>query len=345
DIGKLAIPDAVLRKDGPLDPEEQRIMRSHVEHGIRFVKGVSFLRPALNIIATHHEHVDGSGYPRGLRADEIPLAARMFIACDAFDAMVHDRPYRAALQPEQALAELARHTGTQFDPDVIAALERNLDDLTAVEDRPPIPSLSASARTGRRRRDAAHAGRQVFDTVDQAMVLLSPDGAVQDANPRFLDLFGLVQAPVGMLLHELVDRSVLGVGNRASARTQWEQLERDLFHGRREGSFVHVDGRAMRWFSNVILGEGDAVIGRVLVVDHHAVPAAPDVVDGLRETVSDALPDLRALAAELDRPTGTTDGPDADARAARVRAGLERLESLARRLEADVAGAVHEGEL
>ncbi|MBW3619000.1 MAG: HD domain-containing protein [Actinobacteria bacterium] len=342
DIGKLAIPDAVLRKEGPLDPEEQRIMRSHVEHGIRFVKGVSFLRPALNIIATHHEHVDGSGYPRGLRTDEIPLAARMFIVCDAFDAMVHDRPYRDALPAERALSELGRHGGTQFDPDVIAAVERNLDGLTAVEDRPAIPSLSAAAMTGRRRRDAQQAGHQVFDAVDQAMVLMSPDGAIQDANPRFLDLFGLVQAPVGMLLHELVDRSVLGLGDRADARTQWEQLERDLFHGRREGRFVQADGRAMRWFSNVILGEGDAVIGRVLVVDHHTEPVAAGVVEDLRTTIGSTLPDLQALADELGLLAGVDETDDATvgARAQRVRDGLERLEALARRLESDVADEV-----
>jgi PAS domain-containing protein len=337
DIGKLAIPDAVLMKEGPLDEEEQRIMRSHVEHGIRFVKGVSFLRPALNIIATHHEHVDGSGYPRGLQRDEIPLAARMFIVCDALDAMLHDRPYRRALPPGRALAELERHAGRQFDPDVIEAVGRNLAELTGVEDRPPIPSLSTAAESGRRRRDADHAGRLVFESVDQAMVLLAPDGAVVDANPRFLDLFRLVQAPVGMLLHELVDRSLVGVGDRAGARTQWQQLERDLFHGRREGGFIDVDGRHLRWFSNVIRGDGDAVIGRVLVVDDHPVRVATDVLDELRATVADTLPDVSELARLLD-----AEGDDVEAgrtaRAERVRQGLRRLGALAERLGSDLAG-------
>ena len=106
DIGKLAVPDAVLGKEGPLTTDERTVMRSHVEHGIRFIKGVSFLRPALNIIATHHENYDGSGYPRGLGSGAIPLAARMFSVCDTFDAMIHDRPYRRALDPEEAVAEL-----------------------------------------------------------------------------------------------------------------------------------------------------------------------------------------------------------------------------------------------
>lgn len=270
DIGKLAVPDAVLCKEGPLDHDERRVMRAHVEHGIRFVKGVSFLRPALTIIATHHEHYDGTGYPQGLRASEIPLAARMFLVCDAFDAMIHDRPYRRALPPEQALDELRRHRGVQFDPDVVAAVERILDHWLTVDDRPPIPELSAAAASAQQRRRSEVAIRQVFDALDQPMVLISPDGHVQDANRRFLEFFRLLDAPVGMLLHEAIERSPGAPAGDHEARDGWRRLERDMFRGRREGGFRAPDGRRLGWFSNVIHGDAGAVVGRV-VVDRKSV--------------------------------------------------------------------------
>ncbi len=122
DIGKIGVPDAVLRKPGPLDAEEWEIIRSHSMQGYRMLAGVRFLATAAELVLCHHEHFDGSGYPRGLRGEQIPLAARIFAVADAYDAIMAARPYKAARTSAEAYDEIARHAGTQFDPRVVDAL-------------------------------------------------------------------------------------------------------------------------------------------------------------------------------------------------------------------------------
>jgi putative two-component system response regulator len=110
DIGKIAVPDAVLLKPGRLNGAEWQIMRSHVEIGVKICAPLRTLRPVLPIIRHHHEHGDGSGYPDALRDDEIPLLARIFQVVDVFDALTNDRPYRKALAIEEALALQGKET-------------------------------------------------------------------------------------------------------------------------------------------------------------------------------------------------------------------------------------------
>jgi response regulator RpfG family c-di-GMP phosphodiesterase len=124
DIGKIGIPDAILLKPDKLTPEEWTTMRRHPEIGKRLIEGVPFLRGAIPIVYCHHEKWDGSGYPRGLRGEEIPLGARIFAVVDAFDAMTFDRPYSKAIPFEAAFAEIKRSTGTHFDPGVVKAFLR-----------------------------------------------------------------------------------------------------------------------------------------------------------------------------------------------------------------------------
>ena len=119
DIGKMAIPDQILRKPGPLTPEEREVMRTHCEIGYNMVTRIPFLREAAEIVLSHQEHYDGSGYPRGLRGNEIPLGARIFAVADTLDAMISDRPYRKALPISTAKAEILRCSETQFDPKVV----------------------------------------------------------------------------------------------------------------------------------------------------------------------------------------------------------------------------------
>src|SRR5579859_7833947 len=116
DIGKMAIPDLILRKPGPLTPEERGIMRTHCEIGYNMVTRIPFLREAAEIVLSHQEYYDGSGYPRGLRGEQIPLGARIFAVADALDAMISDRPYRKALSISHAREEIQRCSGSQFDP-------------------------------------------------------------------------------------------------------------------------------------------------------------------------------------------------------------------------------------
>ena len=119
DIGKIGIPEQILSKPGPLTDDEWAIMRTHPLLGAQILSPVKFLHPALPIVEAHHEKWDGSGYPRGLRGEDIPLGARIFALVDAFDAMTSDRPYRRSLTFEQALEQIARAGGTQFDPEVV----------------------------------------------------------------------------------------------------------------------------------------------------------------------------------------------------------------------------------
>lgn len=332
DIGKLAVPDAILGKAGPLTPPEQRVMRSHVEHGIRLVKGVSFLRPALTIIATHHERFDGSGYPQGIRGEEIPLAARMFSVCDTFDAMVHDRPYRRALTTEQATEELRRCAGTQFDPEIVEGFEASYDRMLEVEERPPVPGQTAAIRSARRTRDADLVATKLFDSVDQAMVLISPEGAIREANHGFLRMFDLVDPPVGMMLHEVVRRSRAPQQHVDDLRLQLLRLERDLFHGRRQGA-ARLGDHDLRWFSNVIQGEGTAVVGRIVVLEEIARAPAYDLLRHARDELVRSLPTSDELALLLDAPA--PDDPRWVERTRRLRDGLERVRGLTERLESE----------
>ena len=142
DIGKMAIPDAILRKPGRLSPEEQEIMRQHAQLGYRMLRRIPFLREAADIVYSHQERFDGTGYPRGLKGDQIPLGARIFAIADTFDAITSDRPYRAAQSIPAGRREIERYSGRQFDPEIVQVFlsisEQIWQDLrTEIEVQPP----------------------------------------------------------------------------------------------------------------------------------------------------------------------------------------------------------------
>lgn len=118
DAGKVGIPERILNKPGPLSAAEWRVMRTHPLIGYQMLAGIPFLETAARVVRSHHEMFDGSGYPEGLKGEDIPLAARVFAVVDAFDAMTTDRPYRAALSIDHAAGEIERMAGSQFDPEV-----------------------------------------------------------------------------------------------------------------------------------------------------------------------------------------------------------------------------------
>jgi len=119
DIGKMAIPDGILRKPGPLDNDEKQIMRQHCQIGYNMLIRIPFLRDAAEIVLAHQEFYDGTGYPRELKGEQIPLGARIFTIADSLDAMISDRPYRRALPMSHAREEIQRCAGTQFDPAIV----------------------------------------------------------------------------------------------------------------------------------------------------------------------------------------------------------------------------------
>jgi HD-GYP domain-containing protein (c-di-GMP phosphodiesterase class II) len=127
DIGKIAIPDAILHKPRPLSDTEWKFMRSHTLIGERILAAATPLVSISRIVRSSHERWDGGGYPDGLAGEEIPLGARIVFACDAYDAITSAREYRAARSPQEASAELRHCSGTQFDPTVVNALHRILE--------------------------------------------------------------------------------------------------------------------------------------------------------------------------------------------------------------------------
>jgi len=160
DIGKIGVADAILRKPGPLTPEEWIEMKKHPEIGYRMIAHIPFLGPASLLVRHHHERWDGRGYPDGLAGEAIPLGARIFAVVDAFDAMTSDRPYRAALSCAAALAELERGSATQFDPEVVAVFSQLvISGAVAVQpdqpDQPAVPAELVERRGLSQRRGAA----------------------------------------------------------------------------------------------------------------------------------------------------------------------------------------------
>jgi len=119
DIGKMAIPDKILNKPGKLDADEFEIMREHAYHGYQIVKKIPFLAEAAEIVYSHQEKFDGSGYPRGLKGEQIPLGARIFSVADTLDAITSDRIYRPAQTLQAAQEEIKKWAGRQFDPEVV----------------------------------------------------------------------------------------------------------------------------------------------------------------------------------------------------------------------------------
>ncbi len=139
DIGKMGVPDEILRKDGPLTDDEWVLMRQHPDLAVQFLSGVNYLNDALDIPWCHHEKWDGTGYPRGLVGTEIPLAARIFAVIDVYDAVTSDRPYRRAHPHADVMTLIHDGRGTHFDPEVVDAFERLMYENPALRRTDPVP--------------------------------------------------------------------------------------------------------------------------------------------------------------------------------------------------------------
>jgi PAS domain S-box-containing protein len=149
DIGKIGVPDGILRKRGPLTPDEMRVMRTHTVLGGRILSGgrSSLMRTAESIALHHHERWDGAGYPQGLHGHEIPLAARVVAVADFFDALSHERPYRPALPAKEVTAAIADGAGSHFDPDLAEAFLRLAPPAARPETCNAHPSVHPDDRT------------------------------------------------------------------------------------------------------------------------------------------------------------------------------------------------------
>ena len=145
DIGKVAIPDSILHNNGPLGDHEWEIMREHPVIGERILRAIPGMGGIARIVRHEHERFDGGGYPDGLAGDDIPIGSRIILACDAYHAMTSDRPYRKAMSHAEAIEEIAKHAGTQFDPRVTGMLIGSLYGAKRAPD--PTPSSPEPVRS------------------------------------------------------------------------------------------------------------------------------------------------------------------------------------------------------
>jgi putative nucleotidyltransferase with HDIG domain len=129
DLGKIGIPDSILSKRGRLTPDEKEIMEAHPEIGYRIINHIDYFSKVSEIIYSHHEHYDGSGYPRALQGKEISIGSRIFAACDTLDALTVDRPYRAAVSFDEAKRYILDESGKMYDPEVIEVFRETEDEL------------------------------------------------------------------------------------------------------------------------------------------------------------------------------------------------------------------------
>lgn len=155
DLGKTAVPKAILTKPGPLDDGEWQAMRSHPREGYLSLLERLPIGDMLDVVLYHHERYDGSGYPDGLRGEEIPILARIFAVADAYDAMISDRPYRKATAPETAREEIVRCAGTQFDPVVVDFFCQHFAELREGLAREEKAAVRAAPPRGRSRSEDA----------------------------------------------------------------------------------------------------------------------------------------------------------------------------------------------
>jgi HD-GYP domain-containing protein (c-di-GMP phosphodiesterase class II) len=145
DVGKLAIPERILNKPGPLDDDEWRVMQTHAEIGGRILGCVRALAPVAALVRAHHERHDGTGYPLGLSGERIPLGARIIAVCDAYDAMTTQRVYNRPVAPAVALQRLRESAGTQFDPTVVEVVCETLEELLEAQTVRPAQHLPAES--------------------------------------------------------------------------------------------------------------------------------------------------------------------------------------------------------
>jgi len=166
DIGKIGVEDKILMKPMRLEPDEQELMRRHPIYGASILEPSAALRPLVPLVLHHHENFDGSGYPEGLKGEDIPMGARIIIVADAYEAMTSDRIYRKAIGHDRALDQLNKYKGIQFDPRIVRAIEQLLAKAGPgafdVSDLPPINYETLAELRRRLARDPvtrdAHAG-------------------------------------------------------------------------------------------------------------------------------------------------------------------------------------------
>jgi response regulator RpfG family c-di-GMP phosphodiesterase/putative methionine-R-sulfoxide reductase with GAF domain len=221
DIGKMGVPDSILHKPGPLTDEEWVIMRKHPNFAYDLISPIEYLRPSLDIPYCHHEKWDGTGYPRGLKGEQIPLSARLFAVVDVWDALTSDRPYRAAWTAERALTHIQEQTGTHFDPQVVEVFVRtHHQDLAVKKTQILIVDDDADVTQGLANdlgdqyevltADSGKAALGHFESKsDIAVILTDYQMATMNGIQLLAQVYKINPAVVGILMSGKIDQEIL----------------------------------------------------------------------------------------------------------------------------------------
>jgi diguanylate cyclase (GGDEF)-like protein/putative nucleotidyltransferase with HDIG domain len=293
DIGKLAVPEHIISKPGKLTPEEFEKMKVHPVVGAEILEQVAFPYPVVPIVRSHHEKWDGSGYPDGLRDQEIPIGARILAAVDCLDALASDRQYRRALPLDKAMEEVARLAGKSFDPAVVQVLRRRYEELERIAVNQPTQCKRLSTDVKIARGEAPAAG---FERSDEAVVsgqhtfLTSIAAARQEAQL----LFELTEE-LGCSLS--LDETLSVIATRLKRLIPYDAIA--VFISR-DGCLVpeYVNGESFRYLSSLEIPVGQGLSGWVAQNGRPILNGAPSVESGYL----DHAPNTTTLQSALSVP-------------------------------------------
>jgi diguanylate cyclase (GGDEF)-like protein/putative nucleotidyltransferase with HDIG domain len=298
DIGKLAVPEHIISKPGRLTPEEFEKMKIHPVVGAEILERVSFPYPVAPIVRAHHERWDGTGYPYGLKDEEIPLGARILSAVDCLDALASDRQYRRALPLDQAMNEVESLAGRSFDPAVVAVLKRRYVELEKMAQAQPVSAagLSTEIKIGKGTEPAARVRRMPAPTGSEYDFL----GSIAAARQEVQLLYELVQE-LGNSLS--LDETLSVVAVRLKKIVPYDAAAIYVCDG---GNLVprYVNGDDFRFFSSLRIPMGEGLSGWVAENRKPIVNGNPALEQGPQGSSSKPSSLSSALAVPLEGPTG-----------------------------------------
>jgi len=277
DVGKLAIPEHIISKPGKLTPEEFEKMKIHPVVGAEILERVEFPYPVVPIVRSHHERWDGSGYPDGLKGEQIPIGARILAAVDCLDALASDRQYRRALPLDQAMAEVSKMAGKSFDPQVVELLERHYVRLEKTATSQPSRSVRLSTDLKVERGEAPAAGFEVSTPLPRATA----------GEPGFLSSIAAARQE-GQLLFELtqdlgsslsLDETLSVVAARLKRLIPYDAI---AVYVAREGRLIpeYVNGESFRHLSSLQIPVGQGLSGWVAQTGRSILNGNPAVESG-----------------------------------------------------------------
>ena len=282
DIGKLAIPEHIINKPGKLTPEEFEKMKIHPVVGAEILERVEFPYPVVPVVRAHHEKWDGTGYPDGLQAEQIPIGARILAAVDCLDALASDRQYRRALPLDQAMEEVAKLAGKSFDPKVVEVLQRNYVRLEKMATSQPVPTARLSTEIKIERGEAPAAGFEVSQPVVRTPNEPAFLSSIASAREEGHMLFELTQ-DLGSSL--ALDETLSVVAARLKRMIPYDAIA--VFVAR-DGVLVpeYVNGESFRYLSSLQIPVGQGLSGWVAQTGRSILNGNPAVESGYMEDPS-----------------------------------------------------------